>query len=265
MSPALQTVRYHRDPLGELRSLSRRYGPVFTIRMTGKPPIVVVAIAELVSDLLGSDPVCAHAGEARRTVLPLVSARSPFGADGEAHEEVRGAVVRYFSAERVATMVPRIRLLADQSAARWPVGRPFRALPRLRTLATTALVRLVLGIDEPARERALVAAIRHLLWTPGNPPLPVPAPDEGPVGKAVGAVFRRRLAWLRRALPDDGFDLDEWAVVFAAAQEPPAIALTNVLLELARQPDAQERVAQGDAAYLELVVRERFRGRVPVR
>jgi cytochrome P450 len=263
-TPAIgQAVRYHRDPLGELRRQERRYGPIFTVRWPGRPPIVVVAVAELASEILGSDPRSAHAGEARRVVLPLASHWSPFGADGDAHEEARARSVRYFSAERVTTIAPDIRALADEQASHWPTGRAFRLLPRLRTLTTTVLVRLVLGVDDPVRERALVAAIRHLLWTPGNPPFPVPSPDDGPAGRAVAAIFRRRLAWVRRALPDCGFDVDEWAVVFAAAQEPPAIALTNVLLELAARPEAQERVVGGDGEYLELFVREVLRLRPP--
>jgi cytochrome P450 len=237
---------------------------VFTLRLPWKPPLVVVGDPQHHADRLGSDPGRARAGEARRTVLPLAGAGSPFGADGESHEDVRSRVVPWFAAARVDGWRDELAEMARTEARRWPADRELRLLPRMRTLTTSILVQLVLGIDDPVRARAVVAAIRHLLWTPGNPPLPVPGRDDGVVGRSVDVLFRRRLAWVRRALPDDlDLDLDEWAVVFAAAQEPPAIALTNVVLEAARDRTARARMVAGDHEWLDRFTREVLRVRPP--
>src|SRR5215213_7470934 len=251
-------VRYHHDPLRVLQRAQARHGPVFALPMPWKPSLVVVADPEAADAVIGLDPGGARAGEARRTILPQASPPSPFGSDGDAHEEVRARVVPWFSAARVDERADELRRVVCEQIDRWP-AREVRLLPHLRTLTTSVLVRVALGIDDPVRSRALVAAIRHLLWTPGNPPMPVPARDDGLLGRSIDAVYRRRVAWVRRALPDERFDVDEWAVVFAAAQEPPAIALTNVVLKLARAPGSQVRIAAGDVDHLDAVVREALR------
>src|SRR5689334_551185 len=83
--PALvQAVAYHRDPLGVLRRARARYGPVFTLRVTD--PLVFVADPSAIETVMHTG----HAGHARRTVLPLASPGSLFGADEDEHRALRG-------------------------------------------------------------------------------------------------------------------------------------------------------------------------------
>jgi cytochrome P450 family 135 len=265
--PLVQTVAYHRDPLGVLRRARARFGPVFTLRFLWKDPVVFVADPAAVSGLLHSDPHAAHAGEARRRILPQASPRSPFGADAAQHHATRGRMEPAFSPEAIARAAPQLRELAAAHVARWPVGRPFRLLPRMRTLAIDSFLRVVLGAREPV---PLIAAIRRMLWTPGNAPLPLPGEGDGLPGRIGDAVFARRaapVAWLLRqeigqrrreataagdllgrmvaSGLDDAAIVDELLIVLMAAQEPPSIAMTNVVLELARQPgDAEPDAAR---------------------
>lgn len=253
---------YHRDPLGVLVRARARHGDVFTLRFAGKPPLVVCGDPAAAADLLGADPGRARAGRARRTVLPPASERSTFGADGADHATARGLVAPGFAQERIAALEPDIARLAAEHVERWPTGRPLRLLPRMRTLASDVFARLVLGIADDARATAMVAGVRRLLWTPGAPPLPVPGEGDGLPGAVVTKVFERRIAPIaalleaelddRRRVPGDRGDVlagpvaaglsarevaDQLVVVLAAAQEPPAIALANVVLEAAHHPD----------------------------
>jgi len=148
--------------------------------MLGKEPLVFVTAPGALGSLLEAD----RAGAARRGVLPAASPHSPFGADGAEHRAIRAAMEPAFAAHDPE----RIAAIAAEHVARWPAGRPFRALPRMRALATDLFVRLTLRIEDAGRARALVAAIRRMLWTPGNPPLAVP--DEG--GAIVAEVLRLR-------------------------------------------------------------------------
>jgi cytochrome P450 family 135 len=85
----IQAVAYHRDPLGVLRRARARYGPVFTLRFPLKDPLVIVAAPEVLAELLASDPGRAHAGPARRSILPQASSASPFGGDATAYQTSR--------------------------------------------------------------------------------------------------------------------------------------------------------------------------------
>jgi cytochrome P450 len=230
---AVQAVAYHRDPLGVLRRARDRFGPVFTLRVP--KPIVFVAEPDAVELVANAG----RAGQARRTVLPLASPRSLFGADGEEHRALRAALeprFRDLDTEAIAA-------IAREHVATWPRGAAFRLLPRMRDLSTEVFGRVILGLPSSA---AYVAAVRRMLRTPGNPPLPVP-------GDAFTArVFRQRAAPLIRLLEDAGLDSDRWLVVIAAGQEPPAIALANVAYELARRPELEP-----DAAFVAEILRLR--------
>ncbi len=266
-----QSLAYHRDPLGVLRRAAGRHGRVFTLRFPLKDPLVIAAVPEALPGLLAADPARAHAGSARRAILPQASPRSPFGGDGEAHRCSRARMWAGFAPERIAALEPAIAALAEQHVAGWPVGAPFRLLEATRELCTDVMVRIVLGVRDPVRARALVAAIRSMLRTPGNPPLPLPGANEGPgglVGRGADRLFARRAAPVVRELAGElrarrrnggpGDDvlgamlgsapalgdeelIDELLIVLMAAQEPPSIALANVLYELAGRPEVAER------------------------
>src|SRR5215204_3327983 len=126
-----QTVMLTRNPLGVLRAWRARFGPVFTIRTTNGPMVVVGAAEELVR-VAELDPGSAHAGEARRRVLPQASPRSVFGGDGEAHGAASARVHDALTPPAVARLEPDITAIAQRHAASWPSGRPFRLRVRLR-------------------------------------------------------------------------------------------------------------------------------------
>src|SRR4051794_9695223 len=211
------------------------------MRMATTGPIVVVAGRQAEQVLPGADPAVAHAGQARRHVLPMASPRSVFGGDDEAHDRAQAHVAGRFSASAVAARGEAIGAIARAHVARWPTGRPFRLLPRMRALADAIFVREVLGVGDDARAQALTRAIGGLLWTPGNPPLSIPGPDDGVVGRLVDREFRRRRARVA-ALLDDDIDVDELLSLLMAAQEPMAAALTWVTLHLIAQPDARRQL-----------------------
>jgi cytochrome P450 len=267
----VQAVAYHRDPLGVLRRARARYGPVFTLRFPIKDPLVIVAAPEALGKLLASDPERARAGAARRSILPQASSTSPFGGDATAHASSRARMWAGFAPARIAAIEPSIAILAGEHAARWPRHRPFRLLEAMRALCTDIAVGLLLGVNDPGRRAALVDAIRRMLNVPGNPPLPLPGERDGPagaMGRAGDALFERRAAPVRDLLLqelrtrrstggstedvlgamlasdppiDDAAIVDQLLIVLMAAQEPPAIALTNVVYELAGRPRVAER------------------------
>src|SRR4051812_40555849 len=167
-----QTVAFHRDPLAFLRRQQERFGDVFSVRLATTGPVVVVAGARLAAGIPEADPATAHAGEARRGVLPMASPRSAFGSDRAEHERARGRLADLFEPRVVgarASAIAAIAAIAAEHVVRWPRGRPLRALPRMRAIADEVFVREVLGV-RGARAAELAGAMGSLLWTPGNPP-----------------------------------------------------------------------------------------------
>ncbi len=284
-----QTVAFHRDPLQFLRRQREQFGEVFQIRLLTARPTFVVTAPEAVEELLLGDPDRAHAGEARRTVLPFASTRSVFGGDAESHRSARARIAPAFSPEVIDSRREAIAALAERHAARWPLGRPFRLLSRVRTLCDEIFVRLVLGVRDEEIAVELTAAIGQMLRTPGNPPVTLPGKGDGLVGELGQALFERRkqpvatalarAVEARRADPSEAVDVlgcvtaagldndeivDELLSLLMAAQEPPSIALSWLLDRLAREPAlAEQFLADPRSPIADAVVRETLRLRPP--
>ncbi len=255
-----QTVAFARDPLGALRRAQARYGRVFTLRFVPSGPVVVVALPDEVERLTRSDGEGSRAGAPRRAVLTMASPQSSFGGDGPQHRAARGRVAPAIAPERIARHAPEIVALAERHAAGWPDRRPFHLLPKAKDLADEAFTRIVLGVGDDAQVALIVAGIRRMLASGGNPPVPPPGPGDGLLGAAGKRLFDRRKAPLEEALAaaidarrasgprgdDDLIDcmladglstpavIDELLAVLMAAQEPMGIALTSAVLELGR-------------------------------
>lgn len=291
-----QTVAFHRDPLEFLRRQQEQFGDVFQIRLLTARPTFFVAEPEAVEALLDSDPERAHAGEARRAVLPFASSRSVFGGDAAAHRAARTRIAPAFAPEAIDSHREQIAAIAERHAAGWPLGRPFRLLSRLRTLCDEVFVRLVLGVREEEIARELIEAIGRMLRTPGNPPVTLPGKGDGLIGELGQALFEQRqapvVAALSRAVEarradvsangnGDGIDVlgcmvaadadltteqivDELMSLLMAAQEPPSIALAWILDRLAREPELAETfTADPRSRRSDAIVREVLRLRPP--
>jgi cytochrome P450 len=279
-----QTIALARDPLGALRALRERFGPVFTVRTTNGP-IVVMGAPEELDRVLQLDPDSARAGEARRRVLPQASPRSLFGGDGAAYRAAGARLHESLEPEAIGRLEPQMAALAEGHAAAWPSLRPFKLRVRLRDLADEIWVRLIL---QPRRVEPMIRAARHLLRTPGNPPLPPPGEGKGLAGALTTRLLEARLDPFARLVREEiaerraratqgnGGLLDrfaateltpqdvvaELAVVTAAATEATASGLTSVLERLAHEHDLAARFADNgatDARLFEHVVSESLR------
>jgi cytochrome P450 family 135 len=286
------TVAFHRDPVRFLRAAQHYYGDVFTIRLLTAAPVVVIADPEAAAGLAtldsGAAGAAAHAGEARQAVLPMASSTSVFGGDEHEHHRSRARAYPCFSPEAIAQRSEQIAALAQRHISTWPRGRPIRLLPRMRRLADEVFVREILRISDEARAEELTRAIGRLLYTPGNPPLTIPAPEDGLLGRAVDAIYRWRRAPIARLISqelterrtegsscpgllgqlladeparDNRGIVEELLSLLMAAQEPMASALTWLVLTIACAHEVQERIADAPAGddYERAVIQESLR------
>lgn len=266
-----QTVAFHRYPLQFLREQQEEFGDVFRIRLLTARPTFVVSDPEAVESLLNSNPHRAHAGEARRAVLPFASNRSVFGGDAEDHRAARARIEPALTPEVIDSRREEIGWIAARHASGWPLGRPFRLLSKMRTLCDEIFVRLVLGVRDEEIAAELIDAIGKMLRTPGNPPVTLPGKGNGLMGELGQALFEQRQSRVvaalsraveaRRAEASAEIDIlgcmvadpaeltteqiiDELVTLLMAAQEPPAIGLSWMLDRLSREPELAEEFSE---------------------
>jgi cytochrome P450 len=289
-----------RRPLPFLDECRRRYGDVFTVRLAGTPPIVMLSDPEAVQGVFAGDPEVLRSGEANALLQVAFGRRSLVLLDGEQHLQERRLLMPAFHGERMQLYGELIAGVAERRIAQWPAARPFAVAPSMRAIALEVIVRAVFGVEEPERIGRLEQALRRYLevtTTPSRFLLLLLLTPSGTVTRAwqryaptirqVDAVLfeeiRRRRADPRlsertdilslllqargaRGEPiDDAHARDELLTLLIAGHETTATALAWTLERLAKQPAALERIAAEAAGererYLDAVVKETLRVR----
>jgi cytochrome P450 len=178
--------------------------------------------------------------------------------DGEPHRQRRQELAPMFHGDALEAIAPVIRELARGEVERWPLGRPFAVLPRMRWLALSVAVWLILGIADPACtnqiERHLRAGLRPYAMLSEISALarlgrlsPRAAAHRGRRAFALGLA---EVVRSRREAPYDGVSVreplgpEEVFALLLAAHETTATALAWAIELLARAPHAADAVAR---------------------
>jgi cytochrome P450 family 135 len=287
MPPTRQAARWAMRQLAFLQEAAARHGDVFTLRLLGDEPFVVVGDPELVKQVICAPADVLHAGEGNRRVLgPLLGPRSLFLLDGERHMAQRRLLLPAFHGRRLERYAETMRAVAEAHLDAWPRGEAVATLPRMRELALETMLRTVFGPGEGSHRASLREAVLAASL-PANPEEGVSPPYRRVVERVealiADEVARRRatsgsdpgeddiLSFLLEARLDDGSplpDVDlsaELMTLVVAGTETTAASLAWALELLARAPLPLEtvaaEVASGGGAYLDAVVHETLRMR----
>ena len=293
---AVQTLHYGLAPYAYFESAHRTYGDVFTVRPMGET-WVILAHPDAVRELYTHGPDEVDSGVANMALRPLLGTRNVLLLDGPEHLRRRKLVLPPLHGERMREYEGVIREAARREIATWPLGRPEATLPRMHAITLHVVLRTVFGVEEGPRLEKLGALLRRLTsWTTDARRALVfgfLGPDrlmglEGFRRQAAAVdaelhaeIARRRaaadlseradiLSLLLQARDEDGTGLtdselrDELMTLLVAGHETTAAALSWALIELARQPAAQARLAAGEPGLADAAVTETLRLHPPV-
>ena len=293
---ALQTVRYVLDPYGLFESGKRAFGDVFTLRVLGES-WVVLAHPDAVREVFSHGPDELDSGVANFSLRPLLGTRNLLLLDGAEHLRRRKLVLPPFHGERMRAYEGKIREVTRREVATWPLGAPAPTLPRMQGITFRVILHAVFGVEEGPRLERLAAMLRRFLtWTTDRRRGLVFA-SMGPERMMGMRGFRRQSAELDRELfaeiadrrraddlaeredilslllqaRDEGGEemsdrelRDELVTLLVAGHETTAAALSWALVELARDPLAQARLADGEEGLADAAVTETLRLHPPV-
>jgi cytochrome P450 len=284
--PARQAARLAMRQLAFLQEARDRHGDVFTLRLPGEEPLVMVGDPELARQVFSASEEALSAAEGNRPVLgPLLGEHSLFLLEGERHLSHRRLLLPPFHGRRLQRQAKTMRAMAEAHLDAWPAGREVAALPRMRILALEVVMSAVFGLDKGPRRRAMRDALLSLR-------LPMNARDGATpeyrrtVRRAEeltgDEVARRRgdphleerddvLSLLLESRCEDGSPLsdaeigDELITLVVAGMETTATSLAWALERLARAPEslacAAEEATEGGGAYIDAVIYETLRMR----
>jgi cytochrome P450 len=160
-----------------------RYGDLFTMRLPGNAPRVMLARHEEIRAVFTGDAARLHAGAANALVAPLVGPRSVLILDGPAHQRQRRLLLSLFNGRNAARQGETMRALTEAMIQALPVERELDLAPALQALTLRIIVVTIFGVEDPARVEALASLLTALLEQAKSPLLLVPAlqRDLGPL------------------------------------------------------------------------------------
>lgn len=297
MPASVQTFAIWIRPTAFLERARERYGPRFTLRMIGYPPLVMLGTPEEIRQLFLTPPDVVHPGEGGRLLEPLIGRHSVGVLDGDAHLEQRKLMLPAFHGERLALLADQMAELAQREIAGWPRERSLELHALMQRLTLEVILATIFGERESARLDMLRATVIQILGISKSPfallPLPRGVFARFPtVARFLGLVAaldrlifqiiaeRREdgsemlkddvLAMLLEARHEDGSPMsaqelrDELVTLLFAAQDTTSAQLAWTCELLARTPRVQRRLCEelrddADENYLTAVIHEVMR------
>ena len=293
---ALQTLRYSFDPYGFFESGQRAFGDVFTVRVMSET-WVVLAHPDAVREVFSHGPDELDSGAANFALRPLLGTGNLLLLDGAEHLRRRKLVLPPFHGERMRAYEGLIRESTRREIAAWPLDAKARTLPRMQAITFRVVLRAVFGVEEGPRLDRMAAILRRFLAWTTDPRRALFFAFLGPERFMGLSAYRRQreeldrellaeiahrrqvqdlgertdiLSLLLQARDEDGAPLsdgelrDELVTLLVAGHETTAAALSWALVELARHPSAQDRLADGEEGLAAAAVDETLRLHPPV-
>jgi cytochrome P450 family 135 len=279
-------------PAAFLRRVHARFGDPVTIRtFWTDEPMVLFSDPKSVRELFRLDPAIAPAGQSWEFLRPFAGPHSILVLDGDEHLRERRLIQTPFHGERMRSFQPLVAELAREELGTWS-GRVV-TLERMKRLTLETILRVVFGVRGEREAAELREAVHGTLDTVRSMPrmlaMSLVQRDLGPRSPwgrfrlaverfdslLLDVLARRRaeagedsmLAVLLEQRDEDGNPptdrhlRDQLVALLAAGHDTSAASLSWAFERLARHPQVQARLREGDPAYLDAVVKEVLRVR----
>lgn len=230
LPPAVQAAVLWRYWPRFVAACRRRYGSVFTLRVSQLGTIVYLSDPAEIKKVFAGDAATFHAGEANSMLAGLLGPASVLVVDDEVHRDRRRLMLEPFTRDAVARQTQIMADIAAADVARWPVGKSFPVAPRMSAITLEVILRTVIGASDPARLAALREVMPRLLNLSAFQLLSITSPH-----------LQKRLPWrgVRRRI--DQADRLLYAEIADRRADPDLASRSDALAMLVRAADQDGR------------------------
>ncbi len=293
LAQSLALIRFRHSFVPHLR---RRFGRAVTVRLVPEGrTLVLFDDPATTREIFAGDPDVLHAGQGNAVLGPVMGEHSLLLVDGAAHTRARRLLMPAFRSAAMTGYEAVVTEIARTETAGWEDGQELVTLDRMNALTLEVILRVVFGVADADRLRALrplvnatvdIAPLVLLGW--GYPVLHRFGPWRrfSETQRGLDELLYAEIADRRRA-PDlterhdvlstlllvggaegeeplsDAELRDQLVTLLLAGHETTAAALAWAVHELGRDADllarAQHAADTGDDAFLEAVVKESLR------
>ena len=158
-----QTLIFWRRPLAYLEHCHRLYGPCFTLRPMGHPPLVFLSNHEEIKALIAAPPDCLHPGAGAAAITPIVGSTSFMIHDENRHLHGRKAILPSLHAKAIQQHTHSLQTIVRRHVASWPRDTTTALYPRLRALTLEIILERIFTADSLIIDGRLDALRERLL------------------------------------------------------------------------------------------------------
>ncbi len=169
-SPAWwQLIRWIESPLSYQKECAQSYGDIFTFRMTGFPPFVVIGHPEGVKEIFSLEPDKFDEGRSNYILRPLVGDNSLLLYDGTRHQRERKLLMPPFHGQNLQSYGKSIVDIATQVAAQWHEGKQIIARKVMQQITLEVIIKVIFGINEGERYQKIKPLLAQMLDVTDSP------------------------------------------------------------------------------------------------
>jgi cytochrome P450 len=285
-------------PVRFMEQSRRDHGRVFLARLGPEHKVVFLAEPSLVEAVFTGDPELLHTGDINGIFRPIIGPNSILLLDGGEHMRRRRLLLPVFHGPSLRRFEVAMAEATEAEIAKWPIGRPFSALPGIHRISTEVVMRAIFGAGDDARSDALREVLPGFLELCRTPAVFLPWLRRRLGGRSPWArllasireldellleqIRRRRATADLDARPDlltrmvqtrdedgtgmtDGEIRDELVTLLVAGHETTSGALAFAVEQIVHHPPVLDRleaeIAAGNDKYVDAVVKESLRRR----
>ena len=168
--PALwQLIQWIANPLGYLDDCAKRYGDIFTLKLSGFRPFVFINNPRGIQEIFTADAKNFDAGRSNEIVRPLLGDNSLILLDGERHKRERKLLMPPFHGEKVKSYAQLICQITHRVASQWEVNQPFVARSVMQDITLEVILHAVFGLSKGERYQQIKPLLADMLDMTGAP------------------------------------------------------------------------------------------------
>lgn len=139
-----------------MRTLQRRYGDVFSVRMPYGPhgsmvTVVLFAVPEHIRTIFAGPPGVFHAGEGNSALLDVMGEHSLLLLDGDGHARAKRLLMPAFTGRAMDGYRDLVAEVAREELDRWPDSTRLVAIERMQAITLEIIMRVIFGVTDPER------------------------------------------------------------------------------------------------------------------
>lgn len=150
-------------PLAALDANFERYGDLYTARISGFGPLVVINHPEGIEQVMTAPPELFDSGRGNQILAPFVGDASLLLLDGKPHQRMRKLLTPPFHGERLRTYSQDICAITHQVTEHWQPGQRFSARTMTQDISLRVIMRTVFGVRGTEKSEQLRQLLNGLL------------------------------------------------------------------------------------------------------